>query len=274
MPTSFWLTVLLLVPLLTTGCYANQVRQSSLVPSAALPPPPSFRHRADVYVGNSSIAFIKRPELAANEEAGLWIPRHQLDGAISVRLGRWVGLRLNYRHGFSEGAIKAADTTLQKPDDDVFGVGTEVQGRIPIDKDMDMFLSFGTTLFTVPSYLEIRPEFCDTCVPERRQETEQVMQFSFGGAYRWRVSQLIAVWGMMNAQTHPTNRAAFSSSLPEGDVETGPMNLLFGAGAELEIVPQFHIVPMVQVPVFERPIRYGPLISVGLRGSFGSTVVD
>ena len=257
------------------GCATFDVQQSSLVPAATPPPPASFDRVADVYAADTTVVFLDEPERSPNETAGLWIPRHQIDGAIGVRFGRYMGMQLTYRQGLSAGAMRAAPTTLQNPGRDVRAAGIGMSFRVPLgDEPLELHVSWHNALVQVPSHVEATcVSFCgapgSTTV---RDEVDGVLMLSAGASLQWSFDEAGRGWLGLVGQTHPTNQERFASGDTDAEVEMGPLNLLASIGVEIELVEGFSVIPQLQVPITARPVRYGPILGLGLRGSFGSEV--
>jgi hypothetical protein len=45
--------------------------------------------------------------------------------------------------------------------------------------------------------------------------------------------------------------------------------MIVGVGAEIRPIPHLSIVPTIQLPLLSSPVRYGPIIGLGLRGTWG-----
>ena len=258
-----------------TACATYDVRQSSLVPAATPPPPPSFERRADLYVADTTVLFLDEPERAPNETAGLWIPRHQLDGALSVRFGRYMGMRLTYRQGLSAGAMRAAPTTLPNPGNDVRAVGLGMSFRVPFHGEpLELLLSWDNSLVLVPSYVEATCiSWCDgSARTVTRHDVDSVPMLSAGASLQYVADDHHRAWLTLVGQTHPTNQERFESTETDAQVEMGRANLIAALGAEIHVTEGFSFVPQIQWPVTAMPVRYGPILGLGLRGSFGSEV--
>jgi hypothetical protein len=254
---------LLLFALLCAGCTPVLVRQSSLVPAATLPPTPIESRGADIYFGDSTVSFLDKPELAPNADAGLWIPRTQLEAAISLRMSRLVSIRLCWLDGLSEGAIRASPTTLDNPDANTFGVGPGVvfHGRLP-DQPVSMLLAFDTVVVNIPTLV-----FVESDPADRHDELVTIWSVTMTGAYH--IDEGIRLLASVGIRNHPTNAAERIDTDIGAKVESGPANVLVGIGAELQVTEGLSFVPQVQWPVTADPIRYGPIIGLGIRGRFG-----
>ena len=257
---------------IVSGCSVYSVKQSSLVPVAVLPPPPGERTTGDFYLGDDTLTFLQQPELAPNEDAGLWIPRTQFDGAVSVRPIPRLGLRFLWLAAPAGGAQKAAPTTLADPGGSTGGPGLGVSTRIgPLVGPWSFDIAGDFLVVSVPSRLWAA--CVENCPPGETihtwKEHDMVAIYSLATFMTWRVSQAGRLMFSAALRNHPTNVANFETVLPASSVHAGPLNLLLGLGGEIQLGSGFSLVPQVHVPVLARPVRYGPIIAVGLRYSFG-----
>lgn len=262
-----------------SACITYDVRQSSLVPVAAPPPPPPpqlTRSGVDAYVGDRTVTFLGRPELAPNERAGLWIPRTQLNGALSYAWPR-VAFRTVWLVGLAEGATAAAPTTLPNPGDAVigFGPGVVVHATSPESR---LTLSFGvdTLVLSVPSYvIATCTSYCDEdgladgAVVERHQR-DAVSLYALSVTAGWRIDDTTTLGGVVSMQNHPTNVERFTSDAADAEVQDGPLNVIVGANVEVRIVPWLSAIAELSWPVTAEPVRYGPIVGVGLRAGTGT----
>lgn len=252
------------------GC-AYDVQQSSLVPAAVPPPPTTHEGSADLYVGHSTVAFLSRPELAPNEEAGLWIPRHQVDGQMGVRLHRRGRLRLYYRESIWRGAMKAAPTTMPNPRRNAHVAGTGYAFRAGgFGEPWSVNFGFDLAVAVIPSWVHVEPtSWCTRdCVARTEIQTDIVPIFGASISSRYRVTSALALRMGLALQTHPTNQQSFSSNSTSAAVYVGAPNLLIDAGMEVGFTDWLRGVVNVTVPATAAPVRYGPIIGLGLRAVF------
>lgn len=249
------------------GC-AYDVQQSSLVPAAVPPPPTTHEGRADVYAGHGTVVFLSRPELAPNSEAGLWIPRHQVDGQAGFRLHRRGRFRLHYRESIWRGAMKAAPTTLPNPRRDAHVMGTGYAFRAGgFGEPWMIDFGFDLAVAVIPSWIHAEPTTHCTvdCVPRTEVQIDAVPVFGTWVSWRQQVSPVVALRLGMTLQTHPTNQQSFGSDSPSAKVYVGAPNLLLDAGAELRLTDWLRAIVTVTLPTTAAPVRYGPILGFGLR---------
>ena len=266
--------LVLALVLAAAGCVTYKVQQSSLVPAATLPPPPTASGRgiADLYVADSTVSFLLTPELAPNENAGLWIPRTQVDGALTLRPGRGLGLRLLWLDGLPQGAMAASPTTLSNPGGNTWGVGF----GFDVSSDQRAPWAVGASLdllaLTVPSHvIAVCVENCPLASIQAtgHSQTDTVPLYSVAMRLTWRAGASARLFVTGAIKNHPTNMATFESAFPDGEVSSGRVNVLTGVGAEIQLGEWLSVVPQLQIPLTERPVRYGPIFAVGARATLG-----
>lgn len=254
------------------GCATYTVRQSALVPAAVLPNPSHRDGAFNLYVSDSTVTFLSPPERAPNSDAGLWITRHLFQAGGSVAFGKRAALRVHGIYGLSEGAIAAAPTTLQNPGINSYGIGAGWDVRLH-EEAHHLSLTLDLRLLSIPTFFEVvcasGPCTGDDRVGHRRIDTVQgaaTLTYGFDVDPTWRLLFALA------ALNHPTNTAQFTSrplgpSPPSSDVDAGPLNVILGVGVEVSITEEVGVIPMLQWPVTRDPVVYGPILSLGVRGT-------
>lgn len=254
-----------------SGCTHYEIRQSSLVPAATLPPAPSSRGHADVYIEDTTVTYLSYPERAPSSDAGLWIPRHQFQGALSLHVSDHLSLRLLGLDGLSAGAIKAAPSTLRNPGSDMWawGYGSTVSLK-PFGDRHELHVSFGMFWVGVPCYREVT---CDDEDCGSEPYLEKAVEYekaavTYGSlVYAYGFSQRLDLLVTAAFRNHLTNQESFSSSHPGADIDVGPAYLTVGIGTEIRLYDFFSLVPYVQWPLNRDPVIYGPIVGFGLRGT-------
>lgn len=268
------LTVAAVVVVLAQGCAPTQYRQSSLVPIPSLPTPPRMNSWVEVSGGDSTLAFVSPPTLAPNTNAGLWLSRVQLEGAVTVRPHRfrrvrW-GLRLPWMVALPDGAVAASPTTLENPGLAARGFGTGASVRA----DFDSGVSFGFTVdlmgVSIPS--RVRPVAYDGMPLGSAYDSIQrtnVAVFSGTFSLGMKVGRLVELFSVLGMRNQPTNLGSFSSYTGAAEVRSGPMNGVIGVGANVDVVRGLAVVPQIQWPFTGTPVMYGPIFSLALRVEIG-----
>jgi hypothetical protein len=259
---------------LCLACNTLNVQQSSLVPAPTLPPLPAHEGEYDVYVGNSVVTGVARPDLAPTE-SGLWVPRTQLDGAFAWRPYRRFAMRANWMMGFAADAQRVAPTVGPNPDQLLWGLGLGATYRFD-EPGQPWFvdLSLDYVGLSVPSRVVITcMEPClDMSVP--KEQRDSVPLLSAGAVAGYRVRPDVSLVFSTGVRNHPTNVANFESLTGDAEVRMGPVNWLVGVGAQFRLVPWFAITPMVQVPLTANPVRYAPIVTLGLNFTVPDSAVD
>ncbi len=253
-----------LVLALCLACNTMNVQQSSLVPAPTLPPMPAHDGKLDVYLGSSTVTGVSRPDLTASD-SGLWIPRTQLDGALSYRPTRRFAMRADWLLGFSADAQALAGTALPNPGREVWGLGLGVTGRFDepgeawfVDVSADMIV------LSVPSHIRVT---CDApCgIPAfEDDQRDSVPLLSLGAVAGYRIAPEVALVFSTGLRNHPTNSASFTSTEADATVLVGPTNWLVGVGAQFRVTPWLGLSPMVQLPITANPVRYAPILTLGV----------
>lgn len=244
----------------------STVQQSSLVPAPTLPPMPAHDGKFDVYLGSSTVTGVSRPDLTRTaSESGLWIPRTQLDGAISFRPVRRFALRADWIVGFSADAQALANTRGPNPGTSVWGLGIGATGRF--DQEGEQWfvdVSADMIALSVPSHVQVCTDASCTSFRSESDQRDTVPLLSIGAVAGYRVAPEVALVFSTAFRNHPTNDGSFSSIDGDAEVSTGPANWLVGVGAQLRVAPWLALTPMVQVPITANPVRYAPILTLGV----------
>ena len=118
---------------------------------------------------------------------------------------------------------------------------------------------------SVPSH--VQECFTSSCVPPFRSESDQrdtVPLLSLGVVAGYRVAPEVALVFSTAVRNHPTNDGSFATTTGDAEVSAGPANWLVGVGAQLRVAPWLALTPMVQVPITANPVRYAPILTLGV----------
>ena len=262
------------VLLLGAGCVHYDIRQSSLVPIPTLPATPSRTGPVDVLLSSHTLTAMTAPTRASStSDAALWVPREQIEGAFSARmLGRRASIRLDWMHGLSSGARAIVPNELPRPASAVWGVGPGISFHGGDDFGWQADVSADVLLVSVPSWVEATASCSWPCsatpsAPEVTEQTDSVLLYSVSTVVGYRVDDALRVFATLAVRNHPSNRAAFVSNDPDAEVYSGPVNLLAGLGVEIGVASWLSLIPQVELPVTESPVRYAPVLSLGVRAT-------
>jgi len=263
--------ILIVLIFLASGCTSYRVQQSALVPAATLPPLPASAPAAvDVYLEDSTVTFVSEPERAPDSDAGLWITRHMLQAAATFHPNDYVGIRVLTPVGLQQGAMRAAPTTLQRPDKRVTGGGAGVTLSVPwFGGSQQMHFTGELHLLSIPTRAIATCEFnCTGASPERITHHRRfVEQAVLGVDYVVELRDGVRLALRAATRSHPTNHETISNGTGNAEVSPGPAYAIVGTSLEVQLSEWLSVTPSVQWPVTHSPVVYGPIISVGLRGT-------
>jgi hypothetical protein len=252
-----------------TGCASYQVMQSSLVAPPIAPPPATEQGVLDAYVGDATVTFVSRPSRAPGNESSLWIARHVLQGALTLHANPLLALRISGIIGLHQGALQTTSSQLPNPGGTVGGYGMGASLTVPVGPHR-FLLSADLFIISIPSYAET---ICTTCEGEEAalyagQSHESIFQAVSSAGYAYRVDQRFHVQLIATLQNHPTNQESFTSSDAGAKVHGGPLYAGLALSVEWLPIPELGLIPAIQWPITQSPIRYGPIIGFGVRGVF------
>lgn len=254
------------------GCGATRVQQSTLVPAATLPPPPRHDGTIDLYLEDSTVTFVSRPERAPDSNAGLWIARHNFQGELTLHANEYFALRFGALQSLSAGAVRATPTTIRNPGDDLRGAGFGATANVPLGQEQTrLFLVADFALLYLPSFVRTACGNCDRDDPylAGHVDTRAVGRVAVALTLAHALSSDVRLFASGAVANHPTNREEFDSDTEavHADVDFGPANVTVGLGAEIDVA-WLSFVPYVQWPVTADPVRYGPIVGLGIRGTW------
>ncbi len=266
MKTTFGIALGVLFSQALAGCVLSTVRQSSLVPAATLPPPTDFRGTG-VTVGNSLVAGVARPTLAPDTNAGLYIPRTQFEGAISVgpqSRTELRSLRVPWLVALPDGAMAGSPTTLQNPGSVAWGVGIGGAMRFLFQRErMTLDVTADLMALSVPSRLETVPSGSNPTPVVVTHDRDTTLLATLAVSVGYKLSSAVRVFSTLAGRNHPRNLANFTATTFSGSsVGMGPFNGIIGVGAEFELTRWLSVTPQVQWPFVQNPVVYAPIVSL------------
>lgn len=267
---------LILVGWAATGCVTGppppvyEVRQSALVPAPAHAPPPAFEGLGDLYLGDATLIHLSEPELEPNANAGLYVPRTQVQAVAGIRVTPGFVLRLLYEHHPSGGELAAAPTTLESPGGFSFAAGLGAAGRVEVD-GWHMRFGLDALMMQISTHRESRCiEHCTDARSGSRGGLTGVAGYGAWWTMHFVDHGMVHPWVGVTFRNQPTILGSFTTTDPGGtEPETGVVSLVSQLGAEILLTRGFRLVPHIQWPISASPIVYGPIVGIGMRGTLG-----
>lgn len=256
------------------GCLTGNVQRSVRVPHPGVPLSSGqpLVTTAELSGGLSNATDMMAPRVG-NASQAVEVPSTEMRDELRLRLGQRGTLALIYENGFGSTSQKPDPTQAPIGDGDVRGYGVSIGYSFPTSTPgLSIGTSFETLVWSLP-YVEYQtctgPDCTgtDTIIAHGRANP---MTFGLGATPSYRMGA-ITVFGGMFARNHPTaTRKEMNVRLDEGDgVNSGPFNLLFHAGIELELADRLSALVLIHQDVIADPLRYGPGIGIALTGRIG-----
>ncbi len=234
------LRALVLILPLAAGCVGN-IQRSARVPHPSVPLSSGqpLGAPAEVSAGLSSVTDLVKPAVGNASEA-VEVPATQMRNELRFRIAPRAQLALIYERGFASTTQQPDSTQAPVGPGDVTGYGASLGYSFATSTPG---LAIGTTVelmgWTVP-YVEY--ETCTNCIePFTTVEhgTASPMTLGVGIAPTYRRGRMTYFGGAF-ARNHPTTlRKELNTDITfddgDGDVRSGPFNLLLHAGVEVEL---------------------------------------
>lgn len=265
----------LLVPVLAItlgGCGQFMANRAALTPHQT--PQMHSGHPldgvAELSFGASSVAHTT--DLGEGDpEAGVEVPGTQLHGDARFRLSEVFALGFVYENGLDETAKRPKEEQPPVDEGNVEGYGITADISIrTMDPRLQIGLGFDMMVWSVPyvEYLTCAPT--DPCFPAefdimtRGTDRTETFGISLTPSYR---TGTLTFFGGLTARQHPTIQQKGTETDPllegEGDVESGPFNLVISAGLEAALMGGALETSLVLYQdVTQDPVRYGPGIGI------------
>jgi hypothetical protein len=232
---------------------------------------------AELGFGASSLAH--STELGEGDpEAGVEVPGTQLRADARFRLSDVFALGLVYENGLDETAKRPKDEQPPVDEGNVQGYGITADVSIGTrDPKLRVGLGFDLVFWDVPyvEYLSCAPQ--DPCFPYdiMSKGTDRTETFGFSITPSYRMG-LWTFFGGLTARQHPTIQQKGTETDPilegEGDVKSGPFNLLVSAGFEAALMQGAVEASLVLYQdITQDPVRYGPGLGVMVVVPLGRT---
>jgi hypothetical protein len=264
--------VLLALPAVT-ACVGN-IQRSARVPHPGVPlnAGQPLDTRAEIAAGLSNVTDIMKPRVGDATQA-VEVPSTEMRSELRFRLGQRAQLGLIYEQGFGSTSKQPDPTQAPIGGGDVHGYG--VLGGYSFETSTPG-LSVATTVevmgWSVP-YVEY--ETCTNCpgmftIVSHGRANPMTLGLGVAPSYR---SGAVTLFGGVFARNHPTTlRKEMNTDIfrgDNGDVQNGPLNVLFHAGVEFALAHRLSALVLVHQDVIADPVRYGPGFGLALTGRFG-----
>lgn len=262
---------LLALALTATGCGQFMANRAALAPRATpqLHSGQPLDGTAELSFGASSVAHVTDVG-EGDPEAGVEIPGTQIHGDARLRLSEVFALGLVYENGLDETAKRPKEEQPPVDEGNVEGYGITADISIAtMDPKLRVGLGFDMMIWSVPyvEYLTCAPSdpcFPDVLIEDRGTDRTETFGVSLTPSYR---IGAITYFGGLTARQHPTIQQKGTETDPllegEGDVESGPFNLIISAGLEAAFMAgALEASFVLYQDVTQDPVKYGPGLGV------------
>ncbi|HUS63702.1 MAG TPA: hypothetical protein VMZ28_04125 [Kofleriaceae bacterium] len=265
--------LVLAVLTLASGCTpvpTYTVRRAALAPHAA-PPLRNGQGMQDRVlegsVGASTLMSADAPKEGQDANAGLYIPRVEMNAAMRVRARQNLDIGLLWDHGFRQGAYATSEDIPEPKNGSVYGGGPSIFYSMPTAAPgLRVGLGFDFMIYSIP-YVEYRT--CATNCGGNTTSTvthdrDQIGVYSLSVVPSWR-SGRFTIFGGGTVRNHPTvEKGTVEVADGDDEVSGGPAVLIAHAGMEVDVGGGVRAMGMVYQPLEEDPVRYMPTFGVAL----------
>lgn len=274
MPVDMSIRLLAVLPILAS-CRTGNVQRSARVPHPGVPLSSGqpLATPAELSAGLSNATDVMAPRVG-NASQAVEVPGTEMRDELRLRLGQRGALSLIYEEGFGSTSHKPDPTQAPVGGGDVRGYGVSLGYALPTSTPgLSFGLTFEHMVWSLP-YVEYQICTSEGCSGETTiiaHGRANPMTFGLGVAPSYRMGA-ITVFGGLFGRNHPTAiRKEMGVRLDDDDsVSSGPFNLLFHAGLELELADRLSAVLLIHQDVIADPLRYGPGIGIALTGRIGN----
>jgi hypothetical protein len=263
---------LVVLPLIA-GCVGN-IQRAARVPHPGVPlgSGQPLASPAELSLGLSNVTDMVKPAVGDASQA-VEVPGTEMRDEVRIRLGRRGQIGLVYEQGFGGTSQQPDKTQAPVGHGDVVGFG--VSGGYSFATSTPG-LSVGLTGemldWSVPYVEYTTCTNCETPYLIMSHGRANPITLGLGVAPSYR-SGPITVFGGAFARNHPTTlRKEMNVDITfgdNGDVQSGPVNVLLHAGVELELARHLSALLVVHQDVVANPVSYGPGVGVALTGRLG-----
>jgi hypothetical protein len=256
------------------GCLTGNVQRSARVPHPGVPLSSGqpLVTTAEVSAGLSNAFDMTAPKVG-NASQAVEVPSTEMRDELRIRLGQRGTLNVIYEQGFASTSQKPDPTQAPIGSGDVHGYGASIGYAFSTAQPgLSIGTTFETMVWSLP-YVEYQictSEGCSGMTTIIAHGRANPMTFGLGISPSYRIGA-ITVFGGLFGRNHPTAiRKEMGVRFDDEDsVTSGPFNLLFHAGIELEIADRLSALVLIDQDVIADPLRYGPGIGIALTGRIG-----
>jgi hypothetical protein len=263
---------LMVLPVLA-GCVGN-IQRSARVPHPGVPlrSGQPLETPAEFSAGLSNVTDLVKPSVGDASQA-VEVPSTEMRDELRFRLGRRAEMALIYEHGFGSTSQQPDSTQAPVGRGDVHGYGVSAGYSFETSTPG---LAIGTTIeaigWSVPyvEYVTCTNCFDTYTIVDHGRANPMTLGIGIAPSYR---TGKLTLFGGGFARNHPTTlRKEMNTDVTlrdDGDVQSGPFNLLLHAGLEVELQRWLSAVIIVHQDVIANPVQYGPGIGLALTGRIG-----
>ncbi len=266
--------LVLVIVLATTAC-TESVRRAALVPN--MQPiqrsgQPIGDTAVELGVGSPTLVSTAEPKEAKDANAGIVLPRWEVNGALRARLTHNLDIGLIFDQGMKSGARKVNEDMPFPDNGNVYGYGCSLFYSREVGDKLDLGLGLDVAFYSIP-YVEYRTCTGEDCILGDYtivfEDRDMVGVMALGVIPSYRVSEKLTLFAGATVRNHPTiEKSDVENSLdplfdPE-DVEAGPLNLVVSGGAEVQLGGGFKAMAYIFQPVTRDPVVYGPSFGLAL----------
>jgi hypothetical protein len=220
-------------------------------------------------MGASTAASGERPREGEGANAGLFIPRVELGGAMRAQVGELFDVGLVWDYGAREGAYRTSPDQPTPDNGSVWGGGASAFASLPtLTPGFRVGVGLDLLVYSIP-YVEYRTCATGCLKPYTTvdRDRENVGVYSLSIIPSWRAGR-VTLFGGGTMRNHPTITKGSvegpAEDLLSDEVEAGPPNFVVSAGVELEVVAGLRAMALVYQPITTDPVEYGPTLGLAL----------
>ena len=278
------LACLAVVGLLPEACapaHTYCVRRAALVPVPApsLRPARQASGKVEFHVSSETLSFARAPKKLAGSNVGLYVPRHQLSGALVGSPHPMFNLGVSFETGLPEGAIPISKGLIDPPTRAIGGIGAHFGIDVKASSRLTISLSYDLWPYWIQSriaYYDLGTNggSCDglpdpnTWNHKSRSTLTFLTRAQLGLGIDMDWSYLTLGAGIRNQpyNVDATREEHLTSSSIGPEVAQKPYPYIY-ASWEIRATNWLGISLAVYQPLYFDPIVYAPVIGINLRFS-------